>query len=762
MSHVGSDVSVRGSKEQEETGVPGEKPPTEAWMGDHLPSHIRPFAESRIRTRDLRVLFSSVIFCAYGQSLDVNSITRGLSTEEKRQMLASLRMTLSRIRAARKNLNTQPSQNSNGVNDARANLINPARVQTTARTVNSGTRTVNSGTRTVNSGTRTVNSGTRTINSGTRTVNSGTRTVNSGAKQAAANPLARTIQRAPSSVIQRQQSTGFPSQRAAPQNVIQSQQNVIQAQQNIQRGQQISPRDSAQRPVIQQRQPISDNRRVNTMNLKQSAQRNVLSRNSMSRSQQTIQNPQMNRNMIPPNNNLPPVPGRNMNNRFSQMRNGRVGNPLISQSVALRGGNRMNVQGQGQLNSARGNNFPMNRGGQGQIQPRNTLPSNGNMQVQNMSRNKNIPNKPNNGRPTLQGQGHQQSGMGQGHQQGSLSQGHQTSNTAHNSQRVHTKVTKPAFRQPPTGAPKKGDANGKSIGISVQVKRKTEVKKIPHNGATPTHPSSTQGGRPSSVPSHMTPTHPSPGSSPHSTVRGSSPHHSTAGHGPLPTSPSRMTTGGRNGGFKRTPPIPRPTPPVVLLPRFIQWQTLYPSGEMGMETAEALPSQRLILITSDQVPMYDEYQSSTTLMDFSRGMVAIRVEMPSGAFMPPTKVCFTMKNPGNFNQTKKELLRRSNSKMAMELGEVIHVIAAASNVQNGPTLQRTAGPFISKFCEEALFTNNVYKLVPEAPVEPGPQTITVSGLVSPIDPGRSLPVSIAVDTAINFFGPNKVPTTPPP
>ncbi|KAK3091019.1 hypothetical protein FSP39_016538 [Pinctada imbricata] len=54
MSHVGSDVGVRGSKEQEETGVPGEKPPTEAWVGDHLPSHIRPFAESGIRTRDLR------------------------------------------------------------------------------------------------------------------------------------------------------------------------------------------------------------------------------------------------------------------------------------------------------------------------------------------------------------------------------------------------------------------------------------------------------------------------------------------------------------------------------------------------------------------------------------------------------------------------------------------------------------------------------------------------------------------------------------
>ncbi|KAK3091522.1 hypothetical protein FSP39_020483 [Pinctada imbricata] len=54
MSHVGSDVGVRGSKEQEETGVPGEKPPAEAWVGDHLPSHIRPFAETEIRSRDLR------------------------------------------------------------------------------------------------------------------------------------------------------------------------------------------------------------------------------------------------------------------------------------------------------------------------------------------------------------------------------------------------------------------------------------------------------------------------------------------------------------------------------------------------------------------------------------------------------------------------------------------------------------------------------------------------------------------------------------
>ncbi|KAK3095131.1 hypothetical protein FSP39_010654 [Pinctada imbricata] len=52
MSHVG----VRGSNEQ---GKPGEKPLGEAWMGDHLPSHIRPFAEFGIRTRDLRVTVDS-------------------------------------------------------------------------------------------------------------------------------------------------------------------------------------------------------------------------------------------------------------------------------------------------------------------------------------------------------------------------------------------------------------------------------------------------------------------------------------------------------------------------------------------------------------------------------------------------------------------------------------------------------------------------------------------------------------------------------
>ncbi|KAK3092290.1 hypothetical protein FSP39_000865 [Pinctada imbricata] len=46
MSHVGSDVGVRGSKEQEETRVHGEKPaPAEAWVGDHLPSHTRCFAK---------------------------------------------------------------------------------------------------------------------------------------------------------------------------------------------------------------------------------------------------------------------------------------------------------------------------------------------------------------------------------------------------------------------------------------------------------------------------------------------------------------------------------------------------------------------------------------------------------------------------------------------------------------------------------------------------------------------------------------------
>ncbi|KAK3103883.1 hypothetical protein FSP39_022636 [Pinctada imbricata] len=68
MSHVGSDVGVRGSNEQEETGVPGGKPPAEAWVGDHLPSHIRPFAESGIRTRDLRgTIIITITLIAYNR-----------------------------------------------------------------------------------------------------------------------------------------------------------------------------------------------------------------------------------------------------------------------------------------------------------------------------------------------------------------------------------------------------------------------------------------------------------------------------------------------------------------------------------------------------------------------------------------------------------------------------------------------------------------------------------------------------------------------
>ncbi|KAK3107071.1 hypothetical protein FSP39_006314 [Pinctada imbricata] len=63
MSHVGSDVGVRGSMEQEETGVPGEKTPAEAWVGDHLPSHIRPIADSEIRSRDLRDLCKPSTTC---------------------------------------------------------------------------------------------------------------------------------------------------------------------------------------------------------------------------------------------------------------------------------------------------------------------------------------------------------------------------------------------------------------------------------------------------------------------------------------------------------------------------------------------------------------------------------------------------------------------------------------------------------------------------------------------------------------------------
>ena len=37
-----------------------------------------------------------------------------------------------------------------------------------------------------------------------------------------------------------------------------------------------------------------------------------------------------------------------------------------------------------------------------------------------------------------------------------------------------------------------------------------------------------------------------------------------------------------------------------------------------METAEALPAQSLVLITSDDVPMYDEFYASSTLMDFHK------------------------------------------------------------------------------------------------------------------------------------------------
>lgn len=50
MSHAGSDVGVRWSLEQEKTGVPREKPP-ETGRATTLPSHIRPFAESWIRSR---------------------------------------------------------------------------------------------------------------------------------------------------------------------------------------------------------------------------------------------------------------------------------------------------------------------------------------------------------------------------------------------------------------------------------------------------------------------------------------------------------------------------------------------------------------------------------------------------------------------------------------------------------------------------------------------------------------------------------------
>ncbi|KAK3101729.1 hypothetical protein FSP39_005907 [Pinctada imbricata] len=76
------DVGVRGSKEQEETGVTGEKPPTEAWVGDHLPSHIRPIAESGIRTRDLKGEKRARYHCAYPAG-EVSMRYGGISTRDE-------------------------------------------------------------------------------------------------------------------------------------------------------------------------------------------------------------------------------------------------------------------------------------------------------------------------------------------------------------------------------------------------------------------------------------------------------------------------------------------------------------------------------------------------------------------------------------------------------------------------------------------------------------------------------------------------------
>ena len=48
----------------------------------------------------------------------------------------------------------------------------------------------------------------------------------------------------------------------------------------------------------------------------------------------------------------------------------------------------------------------------------------------------------------------------------------------------------------------------------------------------------------------------------------------------------------------------------------------------------------------------------------------------------------------------------------LELGEMIHMVAAAKNRLTGPEVRRRGGVFITRYCQDAINSNNVYLLEP--------------------------------------------------
>lgn len=198
--------------------------------------------------------------------------------------------------------------------------------------------------------------------------------------------------------------------------------------------------------------------------------------------------------------------------------------------------------------------------------------------------------------------------------------------------------------------------------------------------------------------------------------------------------------------------------PKKVSPRKFYWKTLFPSGTASEENAEVLYSTKLVLINSENAPTIDEFNKGGILMDFKRGMMAVRIDVvPSTGFpgMPfnGQRACFLLKNMTTFDQTVKELHTRGKTKRNLELGEMIHMVAADKNRLTGPEVRRRGGVFITRYCQDAINSNNVFLLLPEAAVEMSPKTFQVSGLVHAMEPLYPIPVNIAVEITIDFGPP---------
>ncbi|XP_061168910.1 GATA zinc finger domain-containing protein 14-like [Saccostrea echinata] len=209
---------------------------------------------------------------------------------------------------------------------------------------------------------------------------------------------------------------------------------------------------------------------------------------------------------------------------------------------------------------------------------------------------------------------------------------------------------------------------------------------------------------------------------------------------------------------QQKPPRGMNMKPKKVSPRKFYWKTIFPSGTAAEESAEVLYSTKLVLINSESAPAIDEFNKGGILMDFRRGMMAVRMDVIPGTNFPGMpfngqRACFLMKNITTFDQAVKELHSRGKTKRNLEMGEMMHMTATVKQRLDGPAVRRRGGVFITRYCQDAINSNNVYLLLPEAPVEMSPKTFQISGLINAMEPLYPIPVNIGVEMTIDFGPP---------